>query len=814
MALITDPDLLGQGLLTNVTDLAVSASAGQTCTWTSAGANLPSASAGEYIELRDHSDINNNGLYEIVTYTSASDIDLEKIGGTAPANQSAEDANVFGADDTPTGISSTYKTVHVDTENKHIYLLPLTASNLIAADGATGQALYSFLKEEWKNDDFLNPHDFPMIAITPEQFEFIFDWEPVDEAVSPTNVTTRKSIRSAGWSEIDTADSALLKSEYIGVITLGTFEDSGTDTAYYQLGTDPTITGAGVDFSFPGPVNEAIRTYDQVTPLDSGTGFDFSSTTQLSRNDGGNWVTDGYVVGGQITITDAEDVGNNNTFTLTVVGGGVDGELTIDAADFTLNSDDVTMKAAVDNRQAIKLFLRIRDADPNGKIFAASDLAGIGVTTVTNQAYRFPVTNSTDLKISATDASITGGGPWDQIEIRYFDQDFNRDVDSATNRAFGIVIDVGTHSGVDGVTAGGATLTSAEGGIKTDASFTGGTITCLDQTDEGTVFTISGTPTATVVTITSTFTGSDSALSFVIQRATPIVATIQQIYEKVQWSLRQAADIDETGDIVTGKTGDALLRFVGDAMEAGQAAPVNPNGGGSGVMIEGFDSNDTNRLTFFDNTATSRTFPFVAAGSLNFNDNLVADGVAEFWMFFTYTERFTNAGFGLSSSSGDAATLDSSVTVLTTELSDGDYINLTGFTTQIDNGIFVLTGAPAGGGPYTAAVRKVNGDTLIDEAESATVSLDKHPLNSADALIVDDNGGTPIKGTVGGPSVSFDFDYDNNNQGGRDQTDAVITLRAIGFDTAQFVETGGTITRATGLSFSLVAGLERNYLNV
>jgi hypothetical protein len=79
---------------------------------------------------------------------------------------------------------------------------------------------------------------------------------------------------------------------------------------------------------------------------------------------------------------------------------------------------------------------------------------------------------------------------------------------------------------------------------------------------------------------------------------------------------------------------------------------------------------------------------------------------------------------------------------------------------------------------------------------------------------VDDNGGADITGTVGGASVGFDFDYDNNVQGGRTAaTDADIVIRALGEDLAAFVETFGTITRATGLSFSVVAPLERNFTN-
>jgi hypothetical protein len=417
------------------------------------------------------------------------------------------------------------------------------------------------------------------------------------------------------------------------------------------------------------------------------------------------------------------------------------------------------------------------------------------------------------LKILETDANIDANTPYTQMAIRYFDQAFNREVDSATNRDFGIVIDVGTHSGVDGsFSAGLSVLTSAEGGIPTDATYTGGTIRIHEGTDENTVFNISGTPTATTVTITSTF---ESNISFTIQRATPVVATIQEIYEFTQRQLRRDVDIDATDQVVVGRTADELLTFVGDALRCGQDLPNNPNGGGSGVIIEGFDTNDTNSLSFFDNTGTSRTFPFVAAGTINFNANLVNDtGPAEYFMFFEYTERFTNTGFGISGVTADAGTLDSSTTNLVTELADGDFIRLSGFVATEDNGIFVLTGTPAGAGPWTAAVRKLDGVTLIVEAAGASVSLDKNPIDSDDAIIVNDNTSTPITGNVGGSSVAFDFDYDNNVQGGRTSgTDAAIIIRALGEDVAAFVETSGTITRATGLTFSVTAPLERNFTN-
>jgi hypothetical protein len=435
------------------------------------------------------------------------------------------------------------------------------------------------------------------------------------------------------------------------------------------------------------------------------------------------------------------------------------------------------------------------------------------VSELRYQVYRFPLSNATDLKISETDANISSNSPYTEINVKYFDQAFSRDVDTTTDRNFGIVIDVGTHSGVDGsASAAGSVLTTTEGGIN-GSDYTGGTLVVHEGSNAGS-YTISGTPTATTVTITGTFPATDTNMSFTLQRATPIVATAEEIYEKVQYLLRQASDIDTTDQTVTGKTADTLLTFVGDTLVCGGSFPVNPNGGGSGVIIEGFSSNDTNRLTFYDNGGTARTYPFVAAGSISFNANLVNDGSAEYWMFYEYTERFTNTGFGISGVSGQTATLDSSVTDLTAELSNGDYIKLDGFTDPNNNGIWLLTGAPSGSGPWTVAMTRVDDKAPSNEAAGASISLDKNPLNSPDAIIVQDSGSSNIEGVIGGASVTFDFDYDGNVQGGRTPaTDAAIVLRAIGLDSAQFVETTGTITRATGLSFSLVASLERNYDN-
>ena len=190
--------------------------------------------------------------------------------------------------------------------------------------------------------------------------------------------------------------------------------------------------------------------------------------------------------------------------------------------------------------------------------------------------------------------------------------------------------------------------------------------------------------------------------------------TTQQIYEFVQYSLRQATDIDAGAGTQVGQLADSLMAFLGDTLKTT-----------TGVAIDNYQNSDRNNLVFTDTGGVERTFPFLATGTISFNANLVNDTDAIYRMFFT-------SGYGTGS-----------------------------------------------------------------------------------AIIVDDNSGTDISGTISGSSsVAFDFDYDGNTQGGRTAgTDAAVTVVAIGLNTAQFVSQSATITRATGQNISLVAPLERNYDN-
>lgn len=121
--------------------------------------------------------------------------------------------------------------------------------------------------------------------------------------------------------------------------------------------------------------------------------------------------------------------------------------------------------------------------------------------------------------------------------------------------------------------------------------------------------------------------------------------------------------------------------------------------------------------------------------------------------------------------------------------------------------------------PYTAILILQFGDNLKNDADAVyRVFYTTNPAGNygtTNALLVNNDAGSPMSGTVGGvSSVSLTFAYDTNVQGGRTAgTDAAITVVAIGLSTGQYVKATGLITRSASNSVSLVASLERNYEN-
>ena len=285
-----------------------------------------------------------------------------------------------------------------------------------------------------------------------------------------------------------------------------------------------------------------------------------------------------------------------------------------------------------DTRTYFKGFVR-----EYGKKYKDSVLADTGKTATGANLVNVLLANEADLDILISDGSIATS-PYSEINVKYFSAPFQKDIDiSGTPRSFGITVDVGTHSGVDGTGANAAlAMTTAAAGV-TIANYYGGKLTIHNGAAKG-IYTISSSGgSATSIPITTGLLGIASGASFTLQRAVPISASLQQIYTKIQYQLRQNSNINglASATAVTGKTAVQQLNFVGSALKAGFYSPTNANGGGSGVTIMGYSALDVNSFTSYDNTSTARDYPYSSAGSLNSNANLTSGGTGYYRMYFT-----------------------------------------------------------------------------------------------------------------------------------------------------------------------------------
>lgn len=258
-----------------------------------------------------------------------------------------------------------------------------------------------------------------------------------------------------------------------------------------------------------------------------------------------------------------------------------------------------------DYRTYFKVFLR-----EYAKTYSQSANTEIGASTMTYQAYRFPLTNSTDLKVTHDDTTVSTTTPYTEVNITYL-----RDSLSA------IYVVLGNYNP--------SSFVYSIGNVVKDTGNNRWYKCILGYTSTATLPSANATNWAAYEGERQIGT-SYYPFTVIIDADTDVAATASgdavraQVYEKIQYSLRQAADIDNSGGTITGKTADLLLRFVGDTL-------VTYNG----VYIDSYNSNDINDIEFYDAIGTKATFPYVATITLNFGDNLKNDASAKYWLFFT-----------------------------------------------------------------------------------------------------------------------------------------------------------------------------------
>jgi hypothetical protein len=587
MPLINDPDGLSQGGETSVAATTFASPSGAQIVITSV--NVPAVTAGDYIEVRDANTAANNGLYVVDSTVASVSITASKQALTGAVVNPALDASsltirIFGN-------NANEKNIHFDTTNLVFsFLASFGSTTVLDNAGVIEQALYSFMKEEWKNDNDMIKFIFPMTAITPEQFEFN-TWKPVDEVESTIATTpasdTRSLIRTGGWDEVDA--NGFIEKSFFGMISLGNIDPG--DFAYWFFASQTSATFA----KFDQAMNEAIPTVIRldlsgagtIAFVDGGGGND-----QLTRTTG-SWITDGLLVGDHIFLQNAEDAGNDGTFEVLAVTAT---DIDVATASFTANIDDTTVLVAIDRRPVV-FTARIREF---GKTYGQQTTTDIGVSLLTNGVFRFPLSETSDPVVQSlvtttiaallTDISGTPVAPYNDMAIGWFAADQTRsgfnaiggDTPSPGDAQFGVIIEA-------------------------DAGGAGG-----------------GPPSA------------------------------EQIYAFVQATIQEDNDINDPDARITGEAAVvvngllaeplAAIASVGNTFSTLLQSASLGGATSLGVVVDNFDANDTNRVQFAETTVDDRTFPFVASGNINFNANLSTDVDAVYRMMFTNDDAGDNTG--------------------------------------------------------------------------------------------------------------------------------------------------------------------------
>lgn len=717
-------------------------------------------------------------------------------------------------------------------------------------DGATLQAIYSFLKEEWKTagSGFVDliQFIFPLESITREQFEIggpthgDFNWRDDD---------TRNLIRTGGWAAISEAGTTLER--YAGIITLGSL-DADTQVYYQQVDSTSGTATDPRNFVLTGPVNQAIlvdtnggddlrgflrlfarkkgKTYagSEIADIGVSTLETLVNRFPVSHTDDPAIVdTDGQLAGGLgiyqtgvvlLTTNDADTSlssasAQENTFTLTVDAGDLQGS-------------GVTVKD----------FVRLQGADAaidDDYFEIVSVDSATQVTLLQEPTIAVPVeTDITATFISRRRANERSDGRLQNIG--------GSDLSGTLNSAASDFVSSGLAAGdVVGILASGATSLDANVGTYQVLSITDLNNVVLDTQDQ---------PFPTVQTAAD--------YNFEVYRPGMYLQYKKEVASNV------AADAT-SGLVITSASPDTVQRrdggdfstdgyVVGGVLTIGTAEDAANNGqyviSGISTTVE---SNDTISLAQATTLTTNAADTLATlSGENGFIRSPQTQAYSYNWRLFGNNGTLANCFQWLQKELRRG---------FATDLDDGDFRGIADISTS--SGVFrgdVTDLLMSFAAPNGTTLNLFIDDLNANEKNNITfndvlgigrnfaflaiisISVNTNLLDDSDTKIVvfftNDNAGDNTGRDFGtdeaitvqttsntdmiseNPSVSpvdFEFDYDNNTQRGTASaaTDAPVTIVAIGLNTAQYVSTAGTVTRQSTNVFSLVAALERNYSN-
>ena len=732
-------------------------------------------------------------------------------------------------------------------------------------DGATLQALYSFLKEEWKTQGSsgvvtftdLIQFIFPLESITREQFEIggptHSNWDWKDD-------TTRNLIRTAGWNQVTVGGT--IEAKYAGVITLGSL-DSDTQVYYQQIDSASGTPSDPKNFVLLGVVNQAILFDDSLGSNVLGNRDDYLKL--FARKKTKSYPTSEI---GDIGVVNLENIVNR--FPLahiddpaivetdgTLAGTGVWQQTDTAGAVVFGNAEGASTASTSSQQEKTFTFTSAgQDFFASGirprDVLATGSTAGEG-SDVLFEIVEVGTTTLTCLQEPGT--AVTA-----ETSVNYNVRSRIRGVTSAGG---------GNSSGVNGQAEVVNSITgnffSAGATFSTDGVAANDILGIIAESTNEAVGTYK------VISVSSE-TGLEINVSDQPWSGGPYTSCTYEVYKPGMFL--QYKEVNATG-IPAGGFGSSGLGFV-------SSPPSIVFSGGFDLDASGYFNGGVVRVGTAEDSANDGAYLITGvATTVNTDDTLLVDGTitdngqdttaaisGDFgflrspqdqafsynWRLYgnngTLAECFQwiqkqlrrGANTDLNSAIGlPIADIDTSSGIFRGDVTDllmnftspnGTTLNMFIDDLNNDDANNVTFEDVLGVGRNFAFIANiaisVNANLTDDTSSKLTVFFTNddagdnfgRDYDTENAIIVQTDAGadmvsTDLAGDANDGIISYRFDYDNNDQRGTASkaTNAPVTIVAIGTSGAQWVRTDGTVLRQNTNSFSLVANLERNYQN-
>ena len=712
-------------------------------------------------------------------------------------------------------------------------------------DGATLQAIYSFLKEEWKTQASsgdagaltdLIQFIFPLESITREQFEIggptHSNWDWKDD-------TTRNLIRTAGWNQVSSAGTT--EAKYAGVVTLGTL-DTDTQVYYQQTNSTSGTPTDPVNFVLLGTVNQAILFDDSAG--DNTLGDKSTFLKLFARKKGKSFVTSQI---SDIGVTNLENIVNR--FPLAHIDDPAivadDGNLAgtgvwQTASTLGIGNDNGSVSAQAGQTQEQSFTFTSAGSDFSASGIIPGDVLATGSTAGAGSDVLFEI-----LDVGTTTLTCLQEPDVNIPTLSSIDFNIRHKVRVGLN-ADGVLTTTGSPH-----TTG--SLVSAGVNFNTSGVIAGDMVAVLDASDNSVqgIYKVLSIVDDTQLSIDTTDQAWDGG---------PYSSTSYEIYQKGMYlQYKNEVTAVSQGNLVFGAN---TVQQVG-ATWSNSGYVV----GGTVSIANAEDSANNQQLRITD--ITTDTITVDGTYTVNADDDTAQmSGINGFirtpagGTISTYNWRLFGNGGTLAECfqwiqkqlrRGAYGTLNDSNRRRITDIDNasgvfrGDVTDLLmSFTspngTALNMFIDDLASADANNVTFedllgisrtnafiVALTINVNANLIDDTSSKLTVFFTNddagdntgRDYDTPDAIIVQKQDGTDMVSTDiatdknASDNIVYSYDYDNNVQRGAASAgkDAPITIVAIGTSGAQWVRTTSTITESNVVNVSLVANLERNYSN-